>query len=99
MKLMPCPLNGPRNITEFACAGEVKPMPDPARASDAEWGDYVFLRENAAGVVREWWCHVPTAFWFIAERNTLTDEILKTYPASELFKQRVEFAAPGEDGA
>lgn len=99
MKLMPCPLNGGRNISEFACAGEVKVMPDPARASDAEWGDYVFLRENAAGVVREWWCHTPTAFWFIAERNTLTDEILRTYPASELFKDRVEFAARAEGGA
>lgn len=99
MKLMPCPLNGPRNITEFACAGEVKVMPDPVQASDAEWGDYVFLRENAAGVVREWWCHTPTAFWFIAERNTLTDEILRTYPASELFRERVEFSARDEDGA
>jgi sarcosine oxidase subunit delta len=98
MKLMPCPLNGPRNITEFACAGEVKVMPDPAKASDGDWGGYVFLRENAAGVVREWWCHTPTAFWFIAERNTLTDEILRTYPASELFKDRVEFAARDEDG-
>lgn len=98
MKIMPCPLNGPRNISEFACAGEVKLMPDPARADDAAWGDYVFLRENAAGVVREWWCHVPTAFWFIAERNTLTDEILKTYPAGELFDRRVEFDRPEEGG-
>ncbi len=35
----------------------------------------------------------PTSFWFIAERNTVTDEILKTYPAGELFKDRVNFAA------
>jgi sarcosine oxidase subunit delta len=28
---------------------------------------------------------VPSAYWFIAERNTLTDEIVRTYPADELF--------------
>jgi sarcosine oxidase subunit delta len=36
---------------------------------------------------------VPTSFWFIAERNTVTDEIVKTYPASEVFKSRVDFGA------
>lgn len=97
MKIMPCPLNGPRNITEFVCAGEVRVMPDPALASDGEWADYVFLEANAAAVVREWWCHVPTSYWFIAERNTVTDEILRTYPASDLFSQRRDFAPkPGQ---
>jgi sarcosine oxidase subunit delta len=47
-------------------------------------------------LVREWWCHVPTSFWFIAERNTVTDEIVKTYPATELFNTRVDFAAKKE---
>ena len=69
MKIMTCPLNGPRNISEFVCAGEVQREPDPNRCSDAEWADYVFLHENDAGVVQEWWCHVPTAYWFIAERT------------------------------
>ena len=44
------------------------------------------------GCVREWWCHVPTSYWFIAERNTVTDEILRTYPASDIYSQRVDFA-------
>jgi sarcosine oxidase, subunit delta len=92
MKTMNCPLNGPRNISEFAWGGEVKPMPDPASLDDRAWGDWLFLENNEAGVVREWWCHVPTSFWFIAERNTVTDEILKTYPAGDVFKDRVNFA-------
>ena len=96
MKIMNCPLNGPRNISEFAWGGEVKPMPDPASLDDHAWGDWLFLENNEAGVVREWWCHVPTSFWFIAERNTVTDEILKTYPAGELFKERVNFAPKAE---
>ena len=37
----------------------------------------MFLENNAAGVIREWWCHVPTTYWFIAERNTVTDEIIQ----------------------
>ena len=91
MKIMTCPLNGPRNISEFVYGGEVVAMPDPNRATDAEWADYVFLEENRAGVVREWWCHAPTSFWFIAERDTVRDEILRTYPAGEVFTDRVDF--------
>lgn len=97
MKIMPCPLNGPRNISEFVCAGEVTDMPDPARCSDGEWADYVFMETNAAGIVTEWWMHAPTAYWFIAERNTRTDEIIRTYRASERFKSRIEFAMPKEE--
>ena len=91
MKIMSCPLNGPRNISEFAWGGEVKTMPDPLSSSDDEWAEYVFLENNAAGVVREWWCHLPTSYWFIAERNTVTDEIMRTYPAAELFAERIDF--------
>lgn len=96
MKLIDCPLNGPRNAQEFICAGEVTEMPDPNRCTDAAWADYVFLENNTAGVVREWWCHVPTAFWFIAERNTVTDEFIRTYPAGEVFKDRMDFSVDGD---
>lgn len=84
-------MNGPRNISEFICGGEVEQMPDPVNASDHEWADYLFIENNLKGVVREWWMHVPTSYWFIAERNTETEEIIKTYPASELYRQRIEF--------
>ncbi|MCC2112691.1 MAG: sarcosine oxidase subunit delta [Hyphomicrobiales bacterium] len=96
MKLMNCPLNGHRNISEFICGGEVRSEPDPNACSDAEWVDYIFMHDNQPGVLREWWCHVPTAYWFIAERNTLTDEIVRTYPASEVFKARIDYAKPDE---
>ena len=99
MKIMPCPLNGPRNISEFACLGEVTVMPDPNTADDRAWSEHVWFSNNTAGVVREWWCHVPTSYWFIAERNTVTDEILRTFPAGEVFKERVNFKArDGEPG-
>jgi sarcosine oxidase subunit delta len=84
MKIMVCPLNGARNISEFACHGEVCEMPPPTRCSDADWAAHVWMRENRAGVVREWWCHLPTSYWFIAERDTRTDAIQRTYPAKDL---------------
>lgn len=88
---MNCPLNGPRNISEFICFGEVTDMPNPNDLSDEQWANYMWMSNNTAGVVREWWCHAATSYWFIAERNTITDEILKTYPANEVFSKRVDF--------
>ena len=91
MKIMHCPLNGPRNIQEFAWGGEVTEMPDPNACLDREWADYVFLEENRKGIVREWWCHLPTNYWFIVERDTASDEMLRTYPTSEIFAERRDF--------
>jgi sarcosine oxidase, subunit delta len=85
MKIIRCPLNGPRNAQEFVHGPEVKTMPDAAAGSDADWAAYVFLEENRKGVVREWWCHAPTNYWFIGERDTATDTMIRTYDASEIF--------------
>lgn len=93
MKLMPCPLNGLRNISEFAYGGDVIDPPALA-ADDKAWADYIFYRDNAAGVVREWWCHLATSYWFIAERDTRTEEIIRTYPPGDIYRQRQDFAAP-----
>jgi sarcosine oxidase subunit delta len=84
LKILTCPLNGPRNIQEFVYGGEVKPLPDETTATAEEWSDYVFLENNLAGVVREWWMHVPTGYWFIAERDTEKDAVLRTYPADRM---------------
>lgn len=83
MKIIHCPLNGPRNAQEFICGGELRTLPQDDAGREA-WADYVFLENNPAGMVREWWCHTPSGYWFIAERNTVTDEILRTWPAGEL---------------
>ena len=85
MKIMTCPLNGPRNISEFVCGREVREMPDPLSCSDEAWAAHLFLEDNAAGDVIEWWMHGPTSYWFIARRNTVTDEIIQTYSVEEFF--------------
>jgi sarcosine oxidase subunit delta len=79
MKLMTCPINGTRPISEFICGGEVRPMPEPQSVDDETWAAYVFNRNGVPGIQQEWWCHTPSNTWFIAERNTLTDEVLNTY--------------------
>jgi sarcosine oxidase, subunit delta len=79
MKLMTCPINGDRAISEFVCGGELRPMPDPASVSDADWADYVFNRNSSPAVKQEWWCHTPSGVWFIAERDTASDSIRRTY--------------------
>ncbi|QDU52681.1 sarcosine oxidase subunit delta [Gimesia panareensis] len=79
MKIIDCPVNGPRPLQEFHFGGEVRTMPDPARAADAEWADYVFHRSGEPAVKQEWWYHMPSGVWFIAERDNRTDQFVRTY--------------------
>lgn len=79
MKLLTCPINGPRPLDEFMYGGHVRTMPDAGTATDAQWADYVFNRQGEPGVQAEWWYHLPSGTWFVAERDTVSDEILRTY--------------------
>jgi len=54
-------------------------MPNPDNATDAEWADYVFNRDGEPGIQTEWWYHLPSGVWFIAERDNGTDEFVRTY--------------------
>jgi sarcosine oxidase, subunit delta len=85
MKIIHCPLNGPRNASEFICAGPVRPSPDTVQENDDRlWGEYLFFENNPAGVMREWWRHTPSNYWFIVERDTRTDEIISTYAPEDV---------------
>lgn len=79
MKILTCPINGPRPLSEFAYGGEVRPMPDANQAGDEAWADYVFNRAGEPGLRREWWYHIASGTWFVAERDTLHDRIARTY--------------------
>lgn len=76
---MTCPVNGPRVISEFVYGGELRAMPDPDAVTDAVWAEYVHNRNSLPGVKLEWWCHAPSGVWFIAERDTSSDTILRTF--------------------
>lgn len=84
MKLIPCPLNGPRPADEFIYGGEVRVAPAAQGCTDAEWARHVFHRSGVPGVKKEWWCHAPSGYWFIAERDTLSDEFIASYPPTRL---------------
>jgi sarcosine oxidase subunit delta len=81
MKILVCPLNGPRPVSEFAYGGEVRSSPDPNTCSDAEWSSYVFNRSGSPGAKYEWWCHIASGFWFVVLRDTARDQVIGTFPA------------------
>lgn len=75
--ILHCPYCGPRPVDEFGYHGEVTKRP-AGSPTLRELTDYVYFRDNAAGVQREWWHHrTGCGEWFLAERDTRTNEVLK----------------------
>jgi len=73
---LPCPYCGPRPVDEYAYFGEVTHRPGPS-PSMRELTDYVYFRDNVAGVQREWWQHrLGCGEWLLADRDTRTNEVL-----------------------
>jgi sarcosine oxidase subunit delta len=83
MKLVPCPLNGPRPLEEFVYGGEVRAAIDETSVDDAAWGRHVHARQGVPATRREWWYHLPSGYWFIAERDTLSGEFIATVDAAK----------------
>jgi sarcosine oxidase subunit delta len=74
--LLRCPNCGPRDVNEFGYAGEVTTRPT-GRSTPRELNSYLYFRRNVAGVQREWWSHrLGCRVWFLAERDTRTNEVL-----------------------
>jgi heterotetrameric sarcosine oxidase delta subunit len=93
--LLDCPNCGPRDVNEFHYAGEVTRRPTAA-PTPRELAAYVYFRDNVAGVQREWWYHrFGCELWFLAERDTRTNEVLRT----ELPSPRGTEAAPAPQEA
>ncbi|RUT89938.1 MAG: sarcosine oxidase subunit delta [Mesorhizobium sp.] len=74
------PLLGLRDAQEFTYLGDARLIDRPApSAPDAEaaFCDYVFLRDNPAGVHRELWYHEHgDRSWLVVTRDTVTHEVL-----------------------
>lgn len=79
MKIMNCPVNGPRPLQEFQYGGEIREEPSASQVSDEQWADFVFNRTGEPGIKQEWWYHIASSTWFIAERDNSTDQILRTF--------------------
>jgi len=73
-----CPHCGPREVGDFAYGGEASSRPKHA-PSWRELNAYNYFRKNVAGRQREWWYHRSGCrAWFLAERDTITNEIFST---------------------
>jgi sarcosine oxidase, subunit delta len=86
MMLIPCPWCGPRDENEFHYGGQahVNYPEDPAAASDEDWGQFLFFRDNVKGEFAERWAHVSGCRrWFNVLRDTVTNEIEKSYRIGE----------------
>ena len=78
MLVVDCPNCGDRNAAEFHCGGEYHSRPLAAEAE--EWTNYLYMKNNRAALQTEWWFHrAGCGLWFLVERNTLTNQIFRTY--------------------
>lgn len=85
MLLIPCPWCGERAEIEFSYGGEadIRRPTDSQALSDAAWADYLFMRRNPLGPLREQWVHAHGCRrWFVIERDTQTYRILRTDPVA-----------------
>ena len=97
--VLTCPNCGPREVTDFAFGGELNPRPKQ-QPSLRELGEYNYFRNNVAGVQREWWLHRSgCGEWFIAERDTRTNDVHWTARVKEVFGEGAGAAATGADGS
>ncbi|MYM56275.1 sarcosine oxidase subunit delta [Thalassovita mangrovi] len=89
--LIPHPLLGLRDAQEFTYLGDANMMarPDPTGPdAEAAFCDYVFLRDNPAGVHRELWFHEQgDRSWLVVTRNTVTHEILSAELATDVARK------------
>ncbi len=96
--LIPHPLLGLRDAQEFTYLGDAsllhRPNMDVTNPDDPEAHsddtlqaieDYVFLRENPAGIHEELWFHEQgDRSWLLVTRDTVTHEILGAELASRV---------------
>ncbi|MCF8482733.1 MAG: sarcosine oxidase subunit delta [Rhodospirillum sp.] len=92
--LIPHPLLGPRDAGEFTYLGDARLLERPdglGPDAPAAFHDYVYLRDNIAGVQRELWFHEQgDRSWLVVTRDTLTHEILKAELARDVVLARKE---------
>ena len=77
-----CPWCGERDETEFHYGGQAHvPYPaDPDALADAEWAQYLFVRDNPKGPFAERWSHsAGCRRWFNVLRDTATHRVLASY--------------------
>ena len=76
MQLFPCPFCGLRDETEFHFAAEAgNERPEGAEVTGGDWANYLYLRANPKGAVREVWVHMTCGEFFVMERDTVSHAV------------------------
>lgn len=81
------PLLGPRDSQEFVYLGDAALMhrPDGMVAGEDAFHDYLYLRDNPAGLHRELWYHEQgDRSWLVVTRHTVTHEITRVELARDV---------------
>ncbi len=86
------PLLGPRDAQEFVYLGDASLIDRPDwQAEDAidRFHDYLYLRDNPAGLHRELWFHeIGDRSWLVVTRDTTTHEIVRVELAADAARAR-----------
>jgi len=86
MFIIKCPYCGERDHSEFNYGGEahiIRPK-EPAKLSDGQWAEYLFMRKNIKGLQFERWNHAHGCRqWFNVGRDTSNDKIHFVYKMGE----------------
>ncbi len=70
-----CPHCGTRDRREFTYHGAALARPEAIETFDADWDDYLHLRDNPAGATRDLWYHDPCGTWAVVHRDTVTHAV------------------------
>lgn len=86
------PLLGPRDAAEFTYLGDATLIDRPDWQSEtaaSEFHEYLYLRENPAGLHRELWFHeAGDRSWLVVTRDTTTHEITSVEMARDVARAR-----------
>lgn len=75
-----CPHCGTRDLREFTYGGAALERPEGDWGP--EWDAYLHLRDNPAGLSREWWTHsAGCTAWLLVERDTVTHDVISVREA------------------
>jgi sarcosine oxidase subunit delta len=85
MLLIRCPYcEMERPEVEFKYGGQAHLTREPQKATDEEWTDFLYFRDNPKGVHAERWRHASgCGRFFNALRDTVSDKFLAVYKAGE----------------
>ena len=86
--IIPHPILGPRDAQEFTYLGDAALTDRPdgmADGAEDAFQDYLYLRDNPAGLHRELWFHEQgDRSWLVVTRDTRTHEITEVELARDV---------------